>query len=794
MSELFRWRGSLDSLSPGDRMALVDRSTTSDDAVRASTAAIVARVRANGDRALVELGAEFDGASLTALAVPREARVRALATIDAPVRAALERAAANIESVHRAFLPRTTELEVEPGGIVGRRPDPLDSVGVYAPGGRAAYPSSVLMGVVPARVAGVRRIVLCSPPGSDGLPSQVVLAAGELAGATEVYAVGGAGAIAALAYGTESIAPVRRIVGPGNAYVAEAKLQVSGITGIDSPAGPSELLVIADTTANATSVARELLAQAEHDPRAAVVVVALNESFARAIAVAVEALIADEPRHEIIAEAMATRGALLWAESLESAIAFSNGYAPEHLLLALASPDAVLERVRNAGTVFLGSSSSVAFGDYMTGANHVLPTGGLARSYSGLSTLDFVRWTTYQRVSREAAQGMTPSVEVLAEREGLPAHAAAAREAGHASGATHNAKEQGSVARSPVRARETLRELSLYRPNRAPCALDLSDNTNRWGVPPFAALALQELDAERVSRYPQVYTPELKIALAEYAGVRADEVVVGGGSDDVLDSAIRAFAEPGDTLAYFDPTFGMLPIWARMNGLVAAPIAAPNPYVVDIGALLAARARVTYLCSPNNPTGLALSRSEIERVVEHAAGIVILDEAYAEFSGDGWLGESPHHPRLIVARTMSKAFGLAGLRIGYATGAASTVLQVEKARGPYMVSGAAERAALAALRNDLEWVRTHIAAAQESRARFAQELDAVGISYIPSAANFIFVPVSDADAVATRMRAAGVAVRPFAKVTGIGDGVRITVAPWPRMETALRALRDAVTT
>lgn len=796
MSELFRWRGSLDSLSPGDQMALVNRSTTSDDAVRTSTAAIVARVRAHGDRALVELGAEFDGASLTALAVPREARVRALAAIDAPVRAALERAAANIESVHRALLPRTAELEVEPGVVVGRRPDPLDSVGVYAPGGRAAYPSSVLMGVVPARVAGVRRIVLCSPPGSDGLPSQVVLAAGELAGATEVYAVGGAGAIAALAYGTESIAPVRRIVGPGNAYVAEAKLQVSGITGIDSPAGPSELLVIADERASATSVARELLAQAEHDPRAAVVVVALSESCARAISVAVDALIVNEPRREIIAEAMSTRGALLWCESLHSAIAFSNGYAPEHLLLALASPDAALERVRNAGTVFLGSTSSVAFGDYMTGANHVLPTGGLARSYSGLSTLDFVRWTTYQRVSREAAQGMTSSVEVLAEREGLPAHAAAAREAGHATDVARDAKEQGSVARAhpPVRARETLRELSLYRPNRAPCALDLSDNTNRWGVPPFAALALQELDAERVTRYPQVYTPELKIALAEYAGVRADEVVIGCGSDDILDSAIRAFAEPGDTLAYFDPTFGMLPIWARMNGLVAASIAAPNPYVVDIDALLAARARVTYLCSPNNPTGLALSRAEIERVVEHAAGIVILDEAYAEFSGDGWLSESPHHSRLIVARTMSKAFGLAGLRIGYATGAASTVLQVEKARGPYMVSGAAERAGLAALRNDLEWVRTHIAAAQESRARFARELDAAGIAYIPSAANFIFVPVSDADAVATRMRAVGVAVRPFAKVTGIGDGVRITVAPWPMMETALRALRDAMST
>ncbi|HEY8795390.1 MAG TPA: histidinol dehydrogenase [Gemmatimonadaceae bacterium] len=789
MSELFRWKGSLAELSAEERAALADRSTSLDDAVRKRTAAIVQRVRSDGDAALVELAAELDGVSLRALAVSRDVRARALATLDAPVRAALERAASNIESVHRAFLPRATEIEVEPGVIVGRRPDPLESVGVYAPGGRASYPSSVLMGVVPARVAGVQRIVLCSPPGADGVPSQAVLAAGELTGVSEVYAIGGAGAIAAMAYGTKSIAPVRRIVGPGNAYVAEAKLQLSGVTGIDSPAGPSELLVIADASANASSVARELLAQAEHDPRAAVVVLALDEPIARAIGEAIEALLAEEARREIITEALATRGALFWCASLEAAIAYANEYAPEHLLLALRHPDVALERVRNAGTVFLGSTASVAFGDYITGANHVLPTGGLARSYSGLSTLDFVRWTTYQRVSPAAAASLAASVATLAEREGLPAHAAAAREAGRVGG-----EEQGSAAptRELVRARATLRDLSLYRPNRAPCALDLSDNTNRWGVPPFAELALRELDADRVTRYPSVYTPELKAALAEYAGVRADEVVVGCGSDDILDSTIRAFAEPGDTLAYLDPTFGMLPIWAQMNGLVANPVATPNPLAPNIDALLAARARVTYLCSPNNPTGLALSRADIARVVHSAAGIVILDEAYAEFARDGWLSESPSHPRLIVARTMSKAFGLAGLRIGYATGAASTVLQVDKARGPYMVSAAAERAALAALRDDLDWVRTHISAALESRDRFAKALEKAGIAAMPSVANFVFIPVSDAVAVASDMRSAGVAVRPFTAVAGIGDGVRITVAPWPMMETALRALRNAV--
>ncbi|MEP7064863.1 MAG: histidinol dehydrogenase [Gemmatimonadota bacterium] len=790
MSELFRWQGSLAGLTTKQLSELADRSTSADSAVRERTRAIVERVRTEGDPALLSLAAELDGASLHTLAVPRDVRVRALQSLDRPIRNSLERAATNIEAVHRAFLPRATELEVEPGVIVGRRPDPLDSVGVYAPGGRAVYPSSVLMGAIPARVAGVARVILCSPPSADGSPSAIVLAAAELAGVDEVYAIGGAGAIAAMAYGTQSIAPVRRIVGPGNAYVAEAKLQLSGVTGIDSPAGPSELLVISDDAASADSVAREMLAQAEHDPRAAVVAIALGEPIARAIGRALEALLASEPRRAIIAESLASRGALLWSESLERAIAFSNEYAPEHLLLALQDPGAALEQLRNAGTVFLGDTSSVAFGDYMTGANHVLPTGGLSRSYSGLSTLDFVRWTTYQRVTSAAARGMAPSVATLAEAEGLPAHAAAARGAGQGGEARASARSSAL----PPRARATLRDLALYEPNRAPCALDLSDNTNRWGVPPAAAHALRTAAEERITRYPTVYTPELKRALAQYAGVNADEIVVGCGSDDVLDSAIRAFAEPGDSIAYSDPTFGMIPLWAKMNGLVAVPVPAADPHAVDIDALIATRARVIYLCSPNNPTGLALSRADVSRVIEHAAGIVVLDEAYAEFARDSWIAEAPRHPRLIVTRTMSKAFGLAGLRIGYAAAAAGTIAAVEKARGPYMVGGVAERAALDALCNDLGWVRVHIAAAQESRERFRTELAAAGMASVPSDANFVLVPVADAGAVAARMRADGVAVRAFPRLQGIGDGVRITVAPWPMMESAIRALRNAVHT
>ena len=424
----FRWTGSCAELSDGDRRALFDRSSSVDATIREHTAEIIARVRRDGDGALRALASQFDGVTLEALEVPRQRWTRALDALDPSLRRAMERSAENIRRVHAAFRPAAQEVESEPGIIVGRRPDPLGRVGVYAPGGRAAYPSSVFMGVVPARVVGVGEVVVCSPPErSSGRPANVVLAAAALAKADRVFALGGAGAIAALAYGTASVPRVDRIVGPGNAYVAEAKIQVASSVAIDSPAGPSELLVIADSQADPLLVAREMLAQAEHDPLAAVVVVATSAGTADAIANAIGDLLPLQPRAEIGAAALAAQGAVLWTDSIASAVEFSNAYAPEHLLLAVAQPDELLPRLRNAGTVFVGACASVAFGDYMTGANHVLPTGGLARSYSGLSTLDFVRWTTYQRVTRAAAARLADDVGVFADAEQLGGHALAAR-------------------------------------------------------------------------------------------------------------------------------------------------------------------------------------------------------------------------------------------------------------------------------------------------------------------------------------------------------------------------------
>jgi len=422
----WRYTGALSALSADERASLLRRTNTTSSLVRERTEEIVRKVRADGDSALREMARIYDGVTLAVLEVPRGARRRALAETDARLRSALERAARNIREVHSAAPPQIVEVETELGVVVGRRPDPFQRVGIYSPGGRAAYASSVLMTAIPARVAGVAEIVLCAPPQKDGYPASVVLAACEIAGVNRVFSVGGAGAIAAMAYGTESVPRVDRIVGPGNAYVAEAKLQVSRDVGIDSPAGPSELLVICDAGCDARTIAREVIAQAEHDVNACVVVVALDDESALSIADAVEQGLAGVSRAEVVRGSLHQNGALLRADSVAAAVEFATDFAPEHLLLALADAERVLPGIRNAGCVFVGEQSSVVFGDYITGGNHVLPTGGLARSYSGLGALDFVRWTSYQKVTRDAAQRLAGDAAILADAEGLPAHAAAA--------------------------------------------------------------------------------------------------------------------------------------------------------------------------------------------------------------------------------------------------------------------------------------------------------------------------------------------------------------------------------
>lgn len=801
--------GSIAELTARDRRRLFDRGRATDPEVERAVRHIIADVREKGDAALRDQVARFDGVQLSALEVPREACRRALESLDADVRAALELAARNIEAFHRAQIAEPLEVEMMPGMRLGRRAEPLRSVGVYAPGGRASYPSSVLMGVVPARVAGVGEIVVCSPAGPDGLPPQAVLAACALAGADRVFALGGAGAIAALALGTASVPRVDKIVGPGNAYVTEAKRQLTGTVAIDSPAGPSEILIIADDTADATLVAVELLAQAEHDPDAAAVLVTTDASLIDRTARELDRLLADQPRVGIIRAALAARGALLTAATLDDATRFAAGYAPEHLLVMTRDPRALLPLIRAAGTIFLGAPSSVAFGDYITGANHVLPTAGLARAYAGLSSADFVRWTTYQELTPAAAAAVARPTAVLADAEGLPAHALAARlrgtemrdadmRAAELSAAemrgpeTHGAEQPAGV--SAVRLRAAYASLTPYDPGRLPCAVDLSDNTNLFGPAPGVRRVLDDAGDPLITRYPSVYADELRRALADLHGVAPHNIATGCGSDDVIDSALRAFCEPGDSVAYPDPTFGMVSVFGRMNALDPVPVPLLADFTLDADALLAARAGATYLCRPNNPTGTQFERAAVERVSQQAAGVVLIDEAYADFADDDFVQAAVASDRTLVLRTFSKAYGLAGLRVGYAIGPARLIAEVEKSRGPYKVGGVAQAAALAALR-DREWVAGRIAEVRASRTRLREELEGRGMAVWESAANFLLTGIpGSAAAWNTRLREHAVAVRPFSALTGAGECIRVSIGPWEMMQRFLNAFDEVLNT
>jgi histidinol-phosphate aminotransferase len=354
-------------------------------------------------------------------------------------------------------------------------------------------------------------------------------------------------------------------------------------------------------------------------------------------------------------------------------------------------------------------------------------------------------------------------------------------------------------------ARAEVRALPLYAPDVAECAVDVSDNTNLWGMPPAARRALMEAPTSASTRYPSLYGAPLREAVLGYLalqGVPALGVVTGCGSDDVIDSTMRAFGAPGDRVAYSAPSFSMIPTFAGLNGLELVSLPLTDGFDVDAERLVDLGAKITYLCTPNNPTGTALSRGAVEYVCSHAAGVVLLDEAYAEFAPETFVDMATRFERVIVTRTFSKAFGLAGLRVGYGVGSADLVSMVERARGPYKVNALAERAVLAALDptdDALGWVRAHAALAVENRERMRVALGRVGLAPLPSAANFLLVPTARARLLAGALRKRGVLVRAFTGLPATlaplaaadGAALRIGIGPWETMQAVLDALAEA---
>ena len=405
-----------------DNAEIFNRGTAATD-VSGTVAEIIARVRQNGDTALREYSEKFDRAKLQDLAVSEAEMQTALGAIDPKFIEILEKSAANIRAFHEKQKRTGFVINDADGIVLGQKILPLQTVGLYVPGGTASYPSSVLMNAIPAKIAGVGNLIMVTPPAPDGSIRPQILAAAHVAGVDRIYKVGGAQAIAALAYGTESIPKADKIVGPGNAFVAEAKKQVYGVCGIDMIAGPSEILILADGKTDPRYAAADLLSQAEHDRMASAVLITDSMDFAKKTAEEVEKQLSVLPREEIARASIENNGKIIVTENMETAIAIANEIAPEHLEICTDAPFDLLNRIHNAGSVFLGRSCPEALGDYFAGPNHTLPTGGTARFSSPLSVDDFIKKYSFTYYTADALNKAADDIAHFAETEGLSAHA-----------------------------------------------------------------------------------------------------------------------------------------------------------------------------------------------------------------------------------------------------------------------------------------------------------------------------------------------------------------------------------
>jgi histidinol dehydrogenase len=747
-----------------------------------AVARILAAVRDEGDSALRRWSELLDGAAPAEFRVAPSEMAAAYRALPQSLAAAMGLAAERVRAFHRRQpWPdwRTGEL----GGVLGQRATPIDRVGVYVPGGTAPLPSSLLMSAIPAQVAGVGRLVVCTPPN----PHPTILAAAHLCGINELYQVGGAQAIGAMAYGTESVPRVDKIVGAGNLFVTLAKQQVYGVVGLDGLAGPTETMVIADGTANPAWVAADLLAQAEHDVLASAILLTPDRWLAEAVQVEVGRQLGALSRAAIITESLATRGGAVVTPDLATAAALANDYAPEHLCLAVAEPEALLPLIRHAGGIFVGERSFEVLGDYVAGPSHVMPTGGSARYASPLNVADFYKLTSLIALDGETSASLSALAAELAQIESLTAHAAAARRRADA-GPGAAAGPAWCVAEL---VRPHLRALPAYQPvqplerhaeqlgHRPEAMVKLDANENPYGPVPAVREALAGLASGH--RYPDPASSALRERLAEQHGVPVENLLAGAGADELIDLLLRLLLGPGDALIDCPPTFGMYAFDARLNDARVVSVPRRADFSLDVDGIERAcrreRPKLLLVASPNNPDGGLLAAADLERLLALPLAVVV-DEAYVEFArpGASYLRRVVGHENLIVLRTFSKWAGLAGLRVGYGAFPTGLMPYLWRIKQPYNVSAAASAAAIAALEqaDELETIGQRLIAERE---RLTAGLGAIQwLRPYPSQANFVLGRVVGRDAAAVRaeLARAGVLVRHFDR-PGLDDHLRISV-------------------
>ena len=767
-------------------------------------------VRERGALAVREYTMRFDGVDLPDPVVPRGALEAALVGLDEAVASALSEAARRATLVHEAQLPAQTVTMVADGSSVTERYVPVARAGVYVPGGLVAYPSSVVMNVIPAQVAGVRQIAVASPPRPEfgGLPHPAVLAACELLGVTEVHAAGGAQAIAMLGYGTEYCAPVDTITGPGNVYVAAAKRLLRGTVSTDAEAGPTEVAIIADHTADPRFVAADLIAQAEHDSLAACLLITTDQRLADDVDAELASQLLRARHADRIAAALKGQSSCVLVDDLATAVAVADAWAPEHLEIQSAGAADLARTVSNAGAVFVGAYAPVSLGDYLAGSNHVLPTGGTARHSGGLSVLTFLRGIHVVTCTRRALAEVAPHIDALGGAEDLDAHVNAVRvrvpsDQNDPSGPGRRQAAETTDARGggPPALRADLVGRTPYGAPQVHARARLNTNENPY--PPSAEL-VDDISkavvaaANGLNRYPDRDAVALRGDLASYLGhgLTTKQVWAANGSNEVIQQLLQAYGGPGRSALGFEPSYSMHPIIAKTTCTTWVSAARSEDFGVDAGRALAALAEfkpdLIFLTSPNNPTGTAMPLAVIEQVCQHASGMVVVDEAYQEFSRDPngtALALLPRFPRLVVVRTMSKAFALAGARVGYLAASKDVVDGLAVVRLPYHLSALTQATARAALAHADELL-ARVSALSAARDDLVGWLRGRGLRTAESDTNFVlFGTFGDRHAVWQALLDRGVLVREV----GPPGWLRVTIGTDDELDAFRSALAAVLT-
>lgn len=734
--------------------SLTRRPMADPEALWPDVAIIMDDVRKDGDAAVRRWTHRLDNVDVTASRVLDDVLQRSPSLLDVDVVTAMRTAADNIRTFHKAQRRSVIDVETMPGLTCRMETRPIDAVGLYIPGGTAPLCSTVLMLAIPAIEAGCGRIVICSPPDpSTGHPHVSIMAAAALCGIREVHAIGGVQAIAALTYGTESVMPVKKIMGPGNAWVTAAKQRASlyGVA-IDLPAGPSEVLVLCDDTADAGAVAADLLAQAEHGADSQVVLVTTNAALAERTRRALDEQLTVLPRRDIAERALEHGLAIVFGDR-DEAIAFTNAYAPEHLIVIMDDGDSdclerICSRITAAGSVFLGPYTPESLGDYASGTNHTLPTGGWAGRVSGVTLDSFCVTMTIQRATQSALHAIAPTVTTLARTERLEAHARAV----------------------------TQRLVPVL----------LNANENAFGSP----------FGDDLHRYPDPACTDLRQTLGRYYDLPPDRIVCGNGSDELIDLVIRALCEPrSDVIVNAPPTFVMYDRCASASKVAVRNVRRKPGFALDVDGIIQAAddsVRMIIVCSPNNPTGTVSPITEIRRLLRETSAYVVVDHAYVEFADAAdCTSMIMSEDRLIVLRTLSKAWGLAGLRCGVLLAHPDVVRAVDAIRAPFNVSSMTQRMAVEAIRRHVGTMEKNVQAIDEERRWLASELASVDgvVDVHPSSANFLFVRMRDADVALASLERRGIIVRSRADDTDCVDHLRITVGTREQNIQVIDALR-----